>query len=58
MVEDALVARDADLFGNGAYEPGFSLARGVSPDLRTVPRARLSDSLPLGIPWAAFLRSI
>ena len=48
MVEDRGVVRDADLLGMVPESLLFSLARGVSPDLRTVLRARLSDSLLLG----------
>jgi hypothetical protein len=48
MLEDLVVARDADLLGMVPVSLLFSLARGVSPDLRTVLRARLSDSLLLG----------
>jgi hypothetical protein len=57
MMKDARVARDADLLGMVAVSLLFSLARGVSPDLRFVLRARLSDSLFWG-PWATFLSSI
>jgi hypothetical protein len=57
MVEDRGVARDADLLGMVPVSLLFSLARGVSPDLRSVLRARLSDSLFWG-PWATFVPSI
>jgi hypothetical protein len=48
MVEDRGVARDADLLRMVHVSVLFSLARGVSPDLGIVLRARLSDSLLLG----------
>jgi hypothetical protein len=42
------VARDADFLAMVRVSWLFGLARGVSPDLRIVLRARLSDSLSLG----------
>src|SRR5437763_14988583 len=48
MVEDRVSTVTPTSFGMVPESLLFSLARGVSPDLRIVLRARLSDSLLLG----------
>ena len=48
MVEDRLSPVTPTFLGMVPVSLLFSLARGVSPDLRIVLRARLSDSLLLG----------